>query len=94
MLAVTGQSPAAIFASPRSIRHPELLDSPASGLLVRQVLQDVSPFHQVSYAAILMAGSGPLRAALAEKPAPAKFRADIEDFAEALAASEDQRTTD
>lgn len=72
-----------------TIRHPELLDDSASDSLVQQVIQDVSSFHQVFYAAMVMAGPGPLKAALAEKPAPALLDADIEDFAAALAATDD-----
>jgi len=40
---------------------------------------------------MVMAGPGPLRAALAEKPAPAQLRADIENFAAALAATDDDQ---
>jgi hypothetical protein len=72
-----------------TIRHPELLDAPATDSLIQQVIQDVSSFHQVFYAAMVMAGPEPLKAALAEKRAPALLRADIEDFAAALATTED-----
>ena len=63
----------------------------SSDSLVQQVIQEVSSFHQVFYAAMVMAGPGPLRAALAEKPAPAQLRADIENFAAALAATDDDQ---
>jgi hypothetical protein len=71
-----------------AIRHPELLGTPVSDSLLEQVTEDVSAFHQVFCATMVMAGPGPLNAALAEKPAPAHLRAGIEDFAAALSATE------
>jgi hypothetical protein len=71
-----------------TIRHPELLDSPAGDSLIQQVVMDVTSFHQVFYAAMVMAGPGPLKAAMAEKHSPTLLRADIEDFAAALVATE------
>jgi hypothetical protein len=77
-----------------AIQHPELLGAPASESMVEQVNEDVSAFHQVFYATMLMAGSGPLNAALAENPAPAQLRADIADFAAALSATASHRPDD
>ena len=72
-----------------SIWRPELLDTPAAGSLIELVTLDVSAFHQVFYAAMVMAGSGPLRAALQDRPAPARWREGITDFVDALAMTED-----
>lgn len=77
-----------------AIKHPELLGTPTSDSMVEQVTEDVSAFHQVWYATMVMAGPGPLKAALAEKPAPAQIRADIEGFAAALSATESARSDD
>lgn len=77
-----------------AIKHPELLGTRASDSMVEQVTEDVSAFHQVFYATMMMEGPGPLNAALAEKPAPAQLRADIEDFAAALSATESARSDD
>jgi hypothetical protein len=74
-----------------SIHHPELLGTPASDLLVEQVVEDASAFHHVFYSAMIMAGPGPLNAALAEKPAPTWLREEIEDFAVALSATADDQ---
>jgi hypothetical protein len=73
-----------------AIRRPELLDDPATDSLIDQVTQDASAFHHVFYAAMVMAGSGPLKAALEEKPAPAQLQDGITDFADALATTEDR----
>jgi hypothetical protein len=73
------------------IQYPELLGTPVSDSLLEQVTEDVSTFHQVFCATMVMAGPGPLNAALAEKPAPAQLRAGIEDFAAALSATEADR---
>jgi hypothetical protein len=75
----------------QAIHHPELLDTPASDHLVEQVTEDVSSFHRVFCATMVMAGPGPLKAALADRPAPGQLRADIEDFAAALSMTEDDR---
>jgi hypothetical protein len=77
-----------------SIHHPELLDTPASNLLIEQVTEDVTAFHQVFHATMIMAGPGPLSAALAERPAPAWLHEDVQDFAAALAATEDDDSED
>jgi hypothetical protein len=73
-----------------AIRRPELLDDPASDSLMDQVTQDASAFHHVFYAAMVMAGPGPLKAALEERPAPAQLQEGITDFTNALARTEDR----
>lgn len=75
-------------------RHPDLLDTPAGDSLVAQASEDASTFHHVFYAAMVMTGSGPLKAALAERPAPDELRAGIEDFAAGLSATEGDRSDD
>jgi hypothetical protein len=77
-----------------SIHHPELLDTPAADLLVEQVIENVTAFHQVFHATMIMAGPGPLNAALAERPAPAWLNEDVQDFAAALAATEGHGSED
>jgi len=71
-----------------AIRRPELLDDPASDSLIDQVTQDVSAFHHVFYAVMVMVGPGPLKAALEERPAPAQLQEGITDFVDALAVTE------
>jgi hypothetical protein len=71
-----------------TIRHPQLLDTPAGDALVDQAAENTSSLHQVIYESILMAGSGPLKAALTEQRPPARIRSRIENFAAALAATE------
>lgn len=76
-------------------RHPELLDTPAGDSLVTQASEDVSDFHHVFYATMVMTGPGPLKTALAERPAPDdELQAGIEDFAAALSATEGDRSDD
>lgn len=76
-------------------RRPELLDTPAVDWLVAQASEDVSNFHHVFYATMVMTGPGPLKAALAERPAPDDgLQADIEDFAAALSATEGGQSDD
>jgi hypothetical protein len=77
-----------------AIQHPELLGAPASDTMVGQVAEDVSAFHQVFYATMVMTGPGPLNAALAENPAPAQFRAGIANFIAALSATAGDRPND
>ncbi|MFD0575088.1 hypothetical protein [Dactylosporangium darangshiense] len=71
-----------------TIRHPGLLDTPAGNALVQRAAQNNSSFHHVIHDALLMAGSGPLTAALAEQPAPARLRLGINAFVAALATTE------
>ena len=73
-----------------AIRRPDLLGERASDSLVDRVMDDISAFHQVFYAAMVMAGPGSLKAALEERPAPAGIREGITDFADALATTEDR----
>lgn len=75
-----------------TIHHQELLSTPASDVLVQEVIENVTPFHQVIYSMISMAGSGPLRAAVAEKRPPTQIRSYIDDFVEALTALENDDT--
>jgi hypothetical protein len=77
-----------------AVRHPDLLDTPAGDSLVAQASDDVSAFHHVFHATMVMIGSGPLKAALAERPAPDELQADIEDFAAALSATEGDQSDD
>jgi hypothetical protein len=77
-----------------AIHHPELLDTPASNRLVKRVIEDVSSFHQVFYATMVMAGHGPLRAALAEQAPLDQLRADLGDFAAALSVTENDDPDD
>ncbi len=77
-----------------SIHHPELLDTPAADLLVEQVTENVTAFHQVFHATMIMVGPGPLNAALTERPAPAWLNEGVHDFAAALAATEGNGSED
>lgn len=71
-----------------AVRHPELAGGQAAGPLVDQVTQDTSALQHVTYEALLMAGAGPLKAALASFPPPPRVRAGIEDFTAALEVTE------
>lgn len=77
-----------------SVRHPDLLDTPAGDSLAGQVIADASSFHHVFHATMVMIGSGPLKAALAERPAPDEVRAGIDDFVAALSATEEDHSDD
>lgn len=77
-----------------AIHHSELLDTPAGDRLVEQVIEDISSFHQAFYATMVMVGPGPLKAALADKPARGQLQADIDDFAAALSVTEDDHPDD
>lgn len=74
-----------------AIRHPDLLDAPASDSLIQRVTQDASTFHFVFYATMIMAGPEPLKAAMAEKQPLPSLRAEIEEFAAALRTTEDDQ---
>src|SRR6201996_2070408 len=71
-----------------AVRHPELLGGQAAGPLTDQVTQDTSALHHVTYEALLMAGAGPLKAALASFPPPPAVRAGIRDFTAAMEVTE------
>jgi len=71
-----------------AVRHPELLAGPAAGQLVDQVTEDSSALHHVTYEALLMAGAGPLKAALGSLPPPPRVGAGIKDFTAALEVTE------
>ncbi len=76
-------------------RNPGLLDTPVGDSLVAQASEEVSNFHHVFYATMVMTGPGPLKTALAEMPAPDdELQAGIEDFAAALSATEGDRSYD
>lgn len=77
-----------------AVRRPDLLDTPAGDSLVVQVIEDASSFPHVFHAAMVMIGSGPLKAALAERPAPDEVQAHIEDFVTALSATEGDHSDD
>ena len=71
-----------------AVRHPELLDGTAAGSLVEQVTENASALHHVLCEALLMAGAGPLQAALASFPPPPGASAGIKDFIAALEVTE------
>lgn len=71
-----------------AVRHPELLADQAAGWLVDQVMEDASALHHVTYEALLMAGAGPVKAALASVPPPPRARAGIKDFVAAMEVTE------
>jgi hypothetical protein len=75
-----------------AIRHPDLLDTPAGDSLVVRIVENPPSFHFVFHATMVMTGPAPLKAALADKPAPDEIQADIEDFAAALSATEGDRS--
>jgi hypothetical protein len=72
-----------------AIRKPELLPTSAADSLLRHVALDGGGFQQVCYQALLLAGAGPVKAALAQQRAPARMRASMKRFAAALAATEE-----
>jgi hypothetical protein len=71
-----------------TIRHPELLDTPAGDALIERSAENTSSLHHVIYESVLMAGSGPLKAGLTQSPPPARIRPRMDDFATALATTE------
>ena len=71
-----------------AVRHPELLDSQAAGSLADQVTENASALHHVAFEALLMAGAGPLKAALGSLPPPPRAGAGINDFIAALEVTE------
>jgi len=77
-----------------SVRHPELLDGEAAGSLVDQVTENASALHHVLCEALLMAGAGPLEAALESFPPPPGVRAGIKDFTAALEVTETAEVND
>lgn len=77
-----------------AIRNPELLRTSVSESLMVQVADMVEPFHHLFCAISVMTGSGPLKAAIEEEPPPNGIRADLEDFAAALARTEADRADD
>ncbi len=77
-----------------SARHPELLGGEAAGSLVGQVTENASALHHVLCEALLMAGTGPLKAALESFPPPPGARAGIKDFITALEVTETAEAND
>src|SRR6185437_14359024 len=71
-----------------AVRHPGLLDGQAAGALVDQVTRNASALHHVVFEALLMAGAGPVQAALGSLPPPARAGAGIKDFIAALEVTE------
>jgi hypothetical protein len=71
-----------------AVRHPELLGGQAAGPLVDEVTENASALHHVTYEALLMAGAGPLKAALGSLPPPPSVDAGIKDFTAALEVTE------
>lgn len=77
-----------------SVRHPELLDGETAGALADQVTENASALHHVLCEALLMAGAGPLKAALESFPPPPGARAGIKDFTVALEVTETAEVND
>lgn len=71
-----------------AVRHPALLRGQAAGPLVDRVTRDASALHHVVYEALLMAGTGPLKEALARFPPPPGARAGIRDLIAAMEVTE------
>jgi hypothetical protein len=79
-----------------AISEPGLLDR-APDWLLQEIRENGSSFHHVAYHALLLAGAGPVAAAVAARPVPdwiARIRADVEAFATALAATSDNDAID
>ncbi|MGH3165624.1 MAG: hypothetical protein ACRDN0_06985, partial [Trebonia sp.] len=79
-----------------AIAEPELLDR-TPDWLPQEVRENGSSFHHVSYHAMLLAGAGPVRAAVEAGPVPdliARIRPDIEAFVTALGATADSEAID
>lgn len=68
-----------------AIRRPALLDIEQCRRLIDIVVGDVTTFHQLVYAALVMAGTGPVRAATDGVDMPAATRAAMRKFVRAQA---------
>jgi hypothetical protein len=71
-----------------AVRHPDLLETRAAETLIGDIAEDVTAFHQVFYATMVMAGHESLKAALAQQRIPGRLRAGIDTYAAALAETE------
>ncbi|MBL7261585.1 hypothetical protein [Paractinoplanes lichenicola] len=71
-----------------AIRHPDLLESRAAGTLIADTADDVTAFHQVFNATMVMAGYESLKTALAQQRIPARLRPGIDTYAAALSETE------
>ena len=87
-LEVTESAAAAHVLVWLAIRHPGLLGGQDGGRLLERVAQDASALHHVTCEALLMAGAGPLREALASVTPPPGARAAVTDFAAAMEVTE------
>lgn len=79
-----------------AIAEPGLLGS-APDWLLQDVRENGSAFHHVVYHALLLAGAGPVSAAVEAKPIPdwiSRIRPDVEAFATALATTADSDAID
>jgi hypothetical protein len=79
-----------------AIAEPRLLDGTPDWLL-QEVRDNGSSFHHVVYHALLLAGAGPVSAAVEARPVPDwidRIRPDVEAFTAALAATGDGDTID
>ncbi|MFC7619245.1 hypothetical protein [Microlunatus sp. GCM10028923] len=74
-----------------AIRRTEALDFEENAWLVERVAQDVSPFHQVVYSALLMAGVAPMREAVRISDGPAEVFTFLAGFIQAMVATEGER---
>ncbi|WP_106131359.1 hypothetical protein [Pseudosporangium ferrugineum] len=71
-----------------AIRHPDLLESRAAGTLITDAANDVTAFHQVFNATMVMAGHESLKTALAQQRILARLHPGIDTYAAALAETE------
>ncbi|WP_326634269.1 hypothetical protein OIE67_51035 [Nonomuraea fuscirosea] len=68
-----------------AINRPELLATGQCRWLISVVASDVDTFHQLVYSAMVMAGTGPVRAAVDDVEMPATMHAAMTEFVEAQA---------
>jgi hypothetical protein len=85
----TEAAAAALVLAWLAITEPGLLDR-VPDWLRQEIRENGSSFHHVVYHALLLAGAGPVAAAVAARPVPdwiARIRPDVESFVTALAAT-------